>query len=200
MTVNRALRELTTDGHLVRLQGVGTFVASPKPQSALLEIKSVANEIRERGGSHSSKVLLVAREPASEDLARAMDLEVGFSVFHCMVVHLEDGLPIQLENRYVNPAVAPDFLRQDFTKITPSEYLLETAPVTSAEHIIEALMPDRQIRKLLEMQAGEPCLVLHRRTWTHDLVATKGSFFYPGSRYRIGGRFKPSSGSRLALA
>lgn len=30
MTINRALRELTDEGLLVRLQGVGTFVAEPK--------------------------------------------------------------------------------------------------------------------------------------------------------------------------
>lgn len=30
MTANRALRELTAEGLLVRLQGVGTFVAEPK--------------------------------------------------------------------------------------------------------------------------------------------------------------------------
>ena len=30
MTVHRALRELTSQGHLLRVQGVGTFVAPPK--------------------------------------------------------------------------------------------------------------------------------------------------------------------------
>ena len=40
MTINRALRELTDEGLLVRLQGVGTFVAEPKGQSALFEIRS----------------------------------------------------------------------------------------------------------------------------------------------------------------
>ena len=33
MTINRALRELTLDGRLIRVQGVGTFVATPKPIS-----------------------------------------------------------------------------------------------------------------------------------------------------------------------
>ena len=55
MTVNRALRELAALGHLVRVQGVGTFVATPKPQSALLEIRSIADEIRARGGRHTSR-------------------------------------------------------------------------------------------------------------------------------------------------
>lgn len=38
MTINRALREMTADGLLVRMQGVGTFVAEPKTQSALFEV------------------------------------------------------------------------------------------------------------------------------------------------------------------
>ena len=200
MTVNRALRELTAEGHLVRLQGVGTFVAIPKPQSALLEIRSVASEIRDRGGVHTSEVLLHGRESASREVARAMELGQNAAVFHCLVLHLESGIPIQLEDRYVNPEVAPHFLDQDFTKTTPSEYLLSVAPVTDAEHIIEAVGPDRRTRKLLRMQPDEPCLVLHRRTWTHNLVATRGSFFYPGSRYKLGGRFKPSSNSRFNVA
>ena len=48
MTANRALRELTAEGLLVRLQGVGTFVAEPKGQSALFEIHSIENEILAR--------------------------------------------------------------------------------------------------------------------------------------------------------
>ncbi|RJR47976.1 MAG: histidine utilization repressor [Desulfobacteraceae bacterium] len=200
MTVNRALRELTAEGHLLRLQGVGTFVASPKPQAALLEIRSVASEIRERGGKHTSKILLHARETAKGELANAMQMGTHSTVFHCLILHLEDDRPVQLEDRYVNPKVAPDFLDQDFTRITPSEYLLDTAPVTEAEHIIEAVGPDRRIRNLLEMKPDEPCLVLHRRTWTNNLVATRGRFFYPGSRYRLGGRFKPSSNSRFTVA
>ena len=45
MTINRALRELTLDGRLVRVQGVGTFVAEPKAQSALFEVRNIADEI-----------------------------------------------------------------------------------------------------------------------------------------------------------
>ncbi len=50
MTVNRALRELAENGHLVRIQGVGTYVAHPKPLTALFEITSIDEEIRSKGG------------------------------------------------------------------------------------------------------------------------------------------------------
>ena len=43
MTVNRAVRELTTEQVLTRIQGSGTFVAQQKYQSTLVEIKSIAD-------------------------------------------------------------------------------------------------------------------------------------------------------------
>ena len=193
MTVNRALRELSAEGHLVRLQGVGTFVAPQKAQSALLEIKSIADEIKETGETHSSRVHLLREESASPHLSAAMELSEGARVFHSVLIHCQNGKPIQLADRHVNPAVAPAFLEQDFTGITPSEYLLSVSPITEVEHIIEAVMPDLHIRSLLEIDASEPCLILYRKTWTHNIVATYNRLIYPGSRYRLGGRFKPPS-------
>ena len=49
MTANRALKELAEEGRIIRIQGVGTFVARPKPDAALLEIKSIAREIADWG-------------------------------------------------------------------------------------------------------------------------------------------------------
>jgi GntR family histidine utilization transcriptional repressor len=193
MTVHRALREMTAEGQLVRLQGVGTFVARPKPQSALLEIRSIAEEIESYGGQHSSEVHLLTEETANPDLATEMNLAAGGPVYHAILVHRDRGCAIQLADRYVNPVAAPQFLDQDFTRMTPNEYLLDVCPVTEVEHVIEAITPDTATCDLLEIDKNEPCLVLHRRTWMQAMVATKSRFVYPGSRHRIGGRFKPSS-------
>ena len=103
MTVNRALRELTADGHLVRLHGVGTFVAPPKARSALLEIKSIADEIKARGGVHTSELHLLEEEPASPQLAASMGLPPRSPVYHSVTVHRDSGLAVQLSDRYVNP-------------------------------------------------------------------------------------------------
>src|SRR3546814_8070202 len=65
----------------------------------------------------------------------------GYAVFHSLIVHREDGQPVQLEDRWVNPAAAPDYLSQDFTAITPHQYLQATAPLSEAEHVVMAAMP-----------------------------------------------------------
>jgi GntR family histidine utilization transcriptional repressor len=193
MTVNRALRELTDEGKLTRIQGAGTFVASPKPQSALLEVQSIAQDIRRRGGIYSCDIRLLSEEKIKPSLALSMGLQPYSPVYHSVIVHMDNRLPIQLADRYVNPAMAPDYLAQDFSKISPNEYLLGLSPISEVEHVVEAVIPDGWIRELLQINEAEPCLVLYRKTWVNKDVATKSSFYYPGSRYRIGGRFTPSN-------
>lgn len=193
MTVNRALRELTAEGRLIRIQGSGTFVAQIKPQSALLEIRSIADEIRERGGAYSCDVHLLQEEKARPSVALEMGLKPYASVYHSIFVHKDGGIPIQLGYRFVNPAIVPDYLQQDFTKISVAAYLLSQVTPTMVEHVVEALIPESWIRDLLEINASEPCLALHRKTWVEDTVATISTFYSPGSRYSLGGRFTPSS-------
>lgn len=199
MTVNRALRELANEGRINRIQGKGSFVAENKPQSALLEIKSIDREIRERGGIYSCSVHLLQEEKAKPSIAASMGLTPYSEVFHSIIVHKDNKVPIQLGCRYINPKIAPEFLEQDFNQYTVSEYLLNLAPVSAVEHVVEAVIPDPWIRDLLEINASEPCLALYRKTWVGDKIATSSTFYYPGSRYTLGGRFVPTLAGSIGV-
>ncbi|NOX35048.1 MAG: histidine utilization repressor [Deltaproteobacteria bacterium] len=189
MTANRALKELTEEGRIIRVQGVGTFVARPKPDAALLEIKSIAKEISDWGGVHSSEVLVLRKEELTSKIAQKMNLKPGDAIFHSVIVHRDRDVPVQYSERFINPKVAPFYLEQDFYKITPSEYLLDVAPVQEAEHIIEAVTCKKEILKSLKIKPDEPCLCLKRRTWSFDMVATYSIIVSPGSRYKLVGKF-----------
>lgn len=188
MTANRALRELASEGELVRIQGVGSFVAERKGRSALFEVRNIAEEIAERGHVHSAQVILLQEENASPETADALDLPIGAPVFHSIVVHSENDVPVQIEDRFVNPASAPGYLAQEFTTITPNAYLTREAPLSQAEHVVEAAMPQPWECKLLVIQRTEPCLMIRRRTWSGDSVVSLARLLYPGSRYRLESR------------
>lgn len=185
MTANRALRELMFEGVLTRCAGLGTFVSSQREDIDLLQIRNIADEISERGHRHTAKVLVADRIKANARIAQALELAPGTEVMHSLIVHLEDGQPIQVEERYVNPAVAPDYLANDFSTITPNEYLTQLAPITEFEHFVEAIKPDAEIRKLLGVKADQPCLRVFRRTWSGKLVGTCALLTYPGNKYRL---------------
>lgn len=188
MTVNRALRELQSEGLLRREQGVGSFVAEQKPQSNLLEIRNIRAEIQERGHRHETQVIALETVTADSGIAAALELDRGATVFRSVLLHRENGKPAQVEERHVNPAFAPDYAAQDFTEVTPYEYLTALGPMEAAEHVIEAILPPPLAQKLLEVPATEPCLLLTRRTWSDGRVVSRARLTHPGSRYKLAGR------------
>lgn len=190
MTVNRALRELVDQGRIVRVAGVGSYVAENKPQSTLLQIANIASEIRARGHDYGFALLLAERQAASADVAVWLDLRAGESVFHSRCVHLENGVPVQLEERWVNPRVVPDYLAQDFSAVPPSEYLVRNVPFDQIEHLVDAVLPTPEQAQRLAMPADQPCLLLTRRTWTRGVPVTVVRCLHPASRYRLGSRFR----------
>jgi len=189
MTVNRAVKELTSEQILNRIQGSGTYVAQHKYQATLVEIKSIAEEVRNRGHVHSSELHLLERCKASELLALQFGLDVGHILFHSVIVHFENKLPIQVEDRWVNSDVAPDYMQQDFSMLTANEYLMAVAPLQGVNYSIEALSPPRDIAEMLAIPSKEPCLVLHRKTLSKGQVATVVTMWHPGSRYQFAGNF-----------
>lgn len=189
MTINRAVRELTDEGLLVRLQGVGTFVAEPKGQSALFEIRSIADEIAARHHQHRCEVLLLEETRADFTQAAALDVDEGTRIFHSRMVHFENDVPVQIEDRSVNAAVVPDYLQQDYTTTTPHAYLSLIAPLTEGEHIVEAVAATPAECRLLHIKEHDPCLLIRRRTWSTSHIVSHASLLFPGSRYRLQGHF-----------
>ena len=190
MTVNRALRELAHEGVIVREQGRGSFVARPKAQASMVAVKSIRAEIEARGARHQAVLLDSGSRSADTADAERFGIAPGAALFWSRLLHLADEVPLQLEERLVNPACAPDYLAQDLTSVMPHDYLMQVAPLDCAEHVIEAEMPTAAIAELLAMAAGEPLLILLRRTWSTGLVASFARFTHPASRYQFSGRIE----------
>jgi GntR family histidine utilization transcriptional repressor len=191
MTVTRALRELQNEGLVTRVQGLGTYAAHLLRVSSTLTIRDLHEEILSRGHRHHAEVHIARQESASAAVAAQLGLAKGVVVFHTLIVHFENDLPLQCEDRFVNPACAPDYLETDFTQITPTHYLLQVAPLWEAQYSIEAGSPSAREARLLGVPAQEPCLIIVRRTVNRGIPITMARLVHPGSRYRVEGAFKP---------
>ncbi len=185
LTVRRALRELQTDGVLVRIQGRGTFVIGPRMQCAIFNLPDITEEVSLSGGAHSCRVLqhaILGRDHPGRNMLQLPPDEV---VFHSRLLHLEDGTPIQLEDRYVNSSEAPGYIEQDFTNVTPHNWLLRETTVTTIDNTIRAIRADEEARRHLQIDENQPCLLLDRSTWRDGIPVTRSRFIYPGDRYRL---------------
>jgi GntR family transcriptional regulator, histidine utilization repressor len=190
MTANRALRELAAEGLVTRVQGSGTRVAQLHRISSKLTIRDIHEEVVERGHVHGTRIVLVAEEKAGVELAESLGLRKGGKVYHTVLVHLENGVPIQYEDRYVNPAAAPDYIHADFSQVSPTLHLLQHAPLTEASYAIEACLPTAEEAKQLGIKRNEPCLAMMRRTVSGANVASVARLVYPGTRYSFAGQFQ----------
>ncbi|MBN0196550.1 UTRA domain-containing protein, partial [Pseudomonas aeruginosa] len=119
-------------------------------QSALFEVRSIAAEIVARHHQHRCEVLLLEETRADHIQATALSVPEGTRIFHSLMVHYENEVPVQIEDRCVNAAVVPDYLHQDYTATTPHDYLSLIAPLTEGEHIVEAVQA-----------TAEECALLH---------------------------------------
>ncbi|MFT5721710.1 MAG: GntR family histidine utilization transcriptional repressor [Motiliproteus sp.] len=185
MTANKAIRDLVQDSRLVRYAGLGTFVTAAKAESPLLDIRNIADEVRQRGHRYSGAVMLLEQSSANDAMALQLGTPVGTPLFHSVIVHSEDDLPIQLEERFVIASLVPGYLEQDFSNLTPNEYLSRNCPISSVEHIVEAVLAAKDAQRLLAIDAGTPCILVQRRTWSNNQLVSFARLTHPGPRYKL---------------
>lgn len=198
MTVNRALRELTRDGVITRLQGVGSFVSQSSPGTSLVELHDIKETVLEQGARYTCSVLQLERNLVTPDVSELLGLEQDVPLLHVVLLHQSDEQPLQLERRYVREDFAPKLLEQNFTNQSLFGYLQSIAPVSELEHMVEATPPDELESKVLAIDKHHPVLRIRRRTWVGSKVVTLGYFSHPGDLYRVTVRLRPSDMPRVA--
>jgi len=184
-TVRQALSELVMEGLLIRKQGRGTFVAPPKIVEPLPRLVSFTEEMRMVGmepSTRSVKVEIVTDPPkrVRETLRTDEDRFLRIERVRCA-----NGQPIVLLVSYLPSSLGID-PREDFSGSLYA--LLETKyniRLGEAIQIIEAAIADEYTAVQLEIEEGEPILIIRRGTFTKDgrpVEYVEG--FYPADRYR----------------
>lgn len=185
MTIHRALRELTQDGYLSRIQGVGTFVSGFRQKSTTVDIKDIDIAITDKGCHHQCDVHFLQAEPIAGEFVARMGLKEGDEVFRSYMIHRENGIPVLLEDRYVNPALLPDYLDQDFSKTSVENYFRSELNMLSYNHQLIACTSNPEIHHFLELDQPQPCIQIVRRTWSGNRIVSVARLFYVSQRHQI---------------
>lgn len=192
MTVNKVLSGLAATGVIERKRRVGSFVAKPLVQSAVLHIPDIQAEIAKRGEAYGYELLSRKRRKATKDDLERLAIDKGCDVLVLSCRHIAKGRPFALEERLINLNVVPAAAEIDFMLTPPGTWLLGHVPWNEAEHRISACLADDIALKALALKKPAACLVVERRTWRKSRVITSVRVTYPNDLYQLTARFTPA--------
>jgi len=192
MTVNKALTQLAAAGLVERRRRSGTFVRSPRSQSAVLEIHDVRTEVEALGLSYAYRLLSRSRRAATANDKASLGSDAPAQIVALSCLHLAGNGPFCHEERLINLEAVPEAAGEPFTDEAPGPWLIRRVPWTVAEHRIGAASAHPAIARALALNPSAAVLEIERTTWIADRVVTHVSFTYPAGRQTLVARFTPA--------
>ncbi len=188
-TVNKALRDLVLDDIIERFPRSGSFVKEKIAQSSILDLKNIADEIRERGNHYTNELVSLNKIKANERVAKVLHVVKDEEVYISQMIHKENGIPVRFDTRYIKPSAAQNYIKQSFRDMTPAEFLKQNCPVQRVDNTIEAVIVSQEIQEYLDISKSEPCLRISRVVTSKDEIASYSKLYYPSSRYKLNSTF-----------
>ncbi len=189
MTVRQALQSLISDGVLYTVPGKGTFVScGPKIEQNLQRLSGFTKSVRAQGFTPGSRVLSVDRFPASEEIARALNIHPGTPVIRIVRQRLVDGMPVALESAHLDATRFSGLDDVDFSTSSLYDVLQDRYNVSlvRAKQVIEAQEVEEDIAPLLGLNAHKPVLAMERVTYdANNTPIEYVRSFYRADRFRL---------------
>jgi len=183
MTVRQAMDALVVEGLLERIPGRGTFVA--RPRRTATPVMSYTEEMRRRGMLPESVTLLARREQAGPGVARALGVTPGDAVIHWKRLRRADGVPMCVEDAYLNEILLPGFLQGGM----PTSLYLELANrglrPTWVEDNVAADIASAEEAGHLEVEAGAAVLRHQRRAFAEERAVEVSRSAYRADRFTM---------------
>lgn len=166
LVVHRALRELVSDGLIIRQRGRGTFVAPPRTRgySVVGPLFSMSESLSRDGLHPQNHILTKEVIPALEMEGGELGLPEGAPVLHLYSLRLVDGLPLAIEDMYLPAARFPALAELDWDNrsvYATLEKMYDAHP-QEATDVVVAGSATREEARLLGINKGAPVMRLQR--------------------------------------
>jgi GntR family transcriptional regulator len=183
MTVRQAMDALVVEGLLERIPGRGTFVAHPRREVGRLI--GYTEEMSRRGLLGESQTLLARREQAGPGVARALSITEGDAVIHWKRLRRADGVPMCIEDAYLNEVLIPGFLQSGMPTSLYDALDARGLRPTWAEDSITADLANAEEAGMLEIDAGSAVLRQSRRGLAAEKVVEVSRSVYRADRFTM---------------
>lgn len=190
ITVGKALSDLARDGVVSRIQGKGTFVASPPIERRLTNLLSFTREMARQGLAVRSRVLSAEEIPATPQQNRLFGRPPTEAASYLRIQRLRfvDGMPACLATSIFPAAVGRRLARLPLQNASFYE-LLENdlgLHLYREERWITPMVATARLARLLEVRPGAPLFRLEGMTYLEgDVPIEATDTIFRGDRFRF---------------
>ncbi len=178
MTVRQAITELSTQGVLKRLHGIGTFVTEPTDIPPLsLGTIGFNERIRSAGMKPTSKVITLVVIRATPAIAERLAVEPKSPLVYLRRIRLVNDEPLMIENSYLSHQKYPELLDHDFSIQSLYDVLSKQyqTHIVESEQTLEPTLLNPEESECFGLKAGQPAMLVHIITFTEGHVPVEFS-------------------------
>ena len=190
VTVRRAVEELCSEGYLVKMQGRGTFVSTPRIHRKMTggnRMESFSKTCRDYGMRPGARLLDKKIVPVRDDEKAFWNCDGDALLLYIQRVRTADGQPIFLENLFLpydgyKSLMAADW--NDTSAFAAIAAVRGRRVVDTSRRTIEIARASAEQAQVLNVPLGEPLLFLNCYFVDQDGdPLCIGRQYYVGSRY-----------------
>jgi GntR family transcriptional regulator len=167
-TIRQTIQNLIRRGLVEIRRGKGTFVLGPKITQELTQLSGFVEDMQSLGRNASARLVDKQTVPASESVARQLEITAGTPVVRIQRVRLADNFPLSLDETYLPLEIGERILQNDL-ETEPIFSLLELkydTPLVEAEYRLEAVSADTTVARALGIVVGSPIFLIERTSYT----------------------------------
>lgn len=190
ITLRRAVEELCNEGYLIKLQGQGTFVSSPRIHRKMAggnRTESFTKTCQNYGMTAGARLLSRQIVPVRQGEQEFFGLQSDDLLIYIERVRTADGLPIFLENQFFPYQEFSDLMKinlNDNSLFEVIEELTGRKPVDTLRRTLEVTRATVEQGQKLGVPLGEP--LMHLNSYFID---QNGKSLCIGRQYYIGSRY-----------
>ncbi len=164
-TVQRAMQDLSDSGIVERRRKGGTRVRPDPVTRAMLEIPVIRREVEQKGGRYGYQLIRQAEAVPPAGICAACGLAAPAPMLRVEALHLSDGQPYILEDRWISLDTVPEIRAVDLTAQSANEWLVLNRPYSRCDLRLYAIPAETGAARLLGTAPGAALFVIERTTW-----------------------------------
>ena len=175
------MQNLSDSSIVERRRKGGTRVRLEPVTRAILDIPLTRREVEQKGARYGHRLIYRSQAFPPRDVIAKFELSTPHHMLQVKALHLSNGRPYILEDRWISLKTVPEAKEVDFTRQSANEWLLLNRPYNRCDVSLFAISANDRFANLLNVKIGAALFVVERTTWidaapitTVQAIATPG--------------------------